>query len=150
MSNRARLHSLIKSSSRNRTFSWMLISHLHLCSHVFPLHYYSFLLLLSSLLSHQPLRFLLSPLAASLFFHVLICHALNKPRARVLLKVRLQEAFITWPFKEGPAGATTSGPTMPSLHKVNTQQIHFFPRLHHVFMEHMSRVGCPLIFIYLI
>lgn len=56
MGNRVRLHSLIKSSSTNRTFSWMLISHLQLCSCVCPPHHYTSLPLLSSLLTCQPLR----------------------------------------------------------------------------------------------
>lgn len=98
----------------------MLISHLHFCSRVFPLHHYSLLLLLSSLLSRQPLRVLLSPSAASLFFHVLICHPLSKQRARVLLKVRLQEAFITPPCKERAAGATNHAFFTQRKHSANS------------------------------
>lgn len=145
MGNRVRLHSLIKSSSTNRTFSWMLISHLHLCSCVCPPHHYTSLTLLSSLLTCQPLRSLPSPSAASLLFHVVICHPLSKHQAPVLLKERLQEASKAWDVWERPAWANNSGPTVASLYKWNTQ----IPsnnigcsRLHHVFMQPMTRCAC--------
>lgn len=107
MGNSVRLHSLIKSSSTNRTFSWMLISHLHLCSCVCPPHHYTSLPLLSSLLTCQPLRSLPSPSAASLLFHVVICHQLSKPRAPVLPKVRLQRPSSLELFGRDQLGQTT-------------------------------------------
>lgn len=94
MRNRVRLHSLIKSSSRNRTFSWMLISQLHLWSRVCPPHHYASLLLLSSLLTRQPLRSLPPIFSFMLSF---VTHSANTDPG-CCWRWGLQEAFIAWAF----------------------------------------------------
>lgn len=82
MRNRVWLQSLIKASSGNRPLAGCSFLSLTSCYFVFPLHHYTSVQLLSSLLTCQPLRFLFSPSSATLFLHVVICHPLGKHGCR--------------------------------------------------------------------